>query len=86
MPPGETPLDPTFLDTRIAFGVDWEMPLDRLARIVWGVNGSGEHDYLSLGLRAELIMQAVDNAGVPAGEETPDLDAVIVQANYSFLW
>lgn len=53
--PGETPLDSTFLDTRVAFGVDWEMPLDRLNRIIWGVNGSGEHDYLSLGLSATYL-------------------------------
>jgi hypothetical protein len=43
-------------------------------------------DNSELGFRAELITQSVDNNGVPAGEETPDLNAIIVQANYSFLW
>jgi hypothetical protein len=53
--PGETPLDDTFLDTRVAFGADWEMPLDRMSRIIWGANGSGEHDYFSLGLSATYL-------------------------------
>lgn len=47
--PGETPLDDTFRDTRLAFGVDWEMELDRLSRLTLGANFSKEYDYLSLG-------------------------------------
>jgi hypothetical protein len=47
--PGETPLDDTFHDTRLAFGVDWEMGLDRLSRLTLGGNFSKEYDYLSLG-------------------------------------
>ena len=47
--PGETPLDDTFRDTRVAFGVDWEMGLDRLSRLTLGGNFSKEYDYLSLG-------------------------------------
>ncbi len=47
--PGEMPLDETFRDTRVAFGVDWEMGLDRLSRLTLGANFSKEYDYLSLG-------------------------------------
>ncbi len=47
--PGELPLDDTFKDTRVAFGVDWEVGLDRFSRITWGGNFSKEFDYLSLG-------------------------------------
>ena len=47
--PGDTPLDDTFHDTRLAFGVDWEMGLDRLSRLTLGGNFSKEYDYLSLG-------------------------------------
>ncbi len=49
---GETPLDDTFLDTRVAFGADWQVGLDRLSRITWGGNISKEYDYLSLGASA----------------------------------
>ena len=49
---GETPLDDTFKDTRVSFGVDWEVGLDRLSRITWGGNVSNEYDYQSLGLSA----------------------------------
>jgi len=37
-------------------------------------------------MRGELIQQAISNDGVPAGEETPDLDAVVLQVNYSLTW
>jgi hypothetical protein len=38
-------------------------------------------------VRAELMQQKIDTSDVPrAGEETPDLDAVILQAGYSFTW
>jgi hypothetical protein len=36
-------------------------------------------------VRGELMNQSVNNDGVPAGEETPDLDAVILQLNYSLI-
>ncbi len=45
------------------------------------VTGDGEMSF-----RVEWITQKVDNSGVPAGEETPDLNAIVLQANYSFLW
>lgn len=50
--PGEQPLDSTFIDTRIALGVDWTMSLDRMSRIIWGANLSGEHDYFAMGVSA----------------------------------
>ena len=49
---GEMPLDSTFLDTRVAFGADWEIGIDRVSRITWGGNLSKEFDYTSLGLSA----------------------------------
>jgi hypothetical protein len=36
--PGETPLDDTFKDTRVAFGADWQIGLDRLSRLTLGGN------------------------------------------------
>jgi len=39
-----------------------------------------------LAFRGALITQAVSNDGVPAGEETPDLDATVFQVNYSLTW
>jgi len=38
-------------------------------------------------VRGEVMQQAIDNSEVPrAGEETPDLTAVIFQMGYSFVW
>ncbi|VAW53413.1 hypothetical protein MNBD_GAMMA05-355 [hydrothermal vent metagenome] len=38
-------------------------------------------------IRAEFMQQKIDTSNVPrAGEETPDLDAIILQAGYSFTW
>ena len=39
-----------------------------------------------ISVRGEFMNQAFDDAGARAGEETPDLDAVIVNVGYSFLW
>ena len=47
---GDAPLDATFKDTRIALGADYTQSLDRMSKIVWGANLSGEHDYFSLGV------------------------------------
>jgi hypothetical protein len=52
---GETPLDNSFKDTRVAAGVDWTLPIDRLKRIKLGLNGSGEYDYTSLGASATYL-------------------------------
>ncbi len=47
--PGETPLDSSFQDIRLAGSVNYRYNLDRLSRLTWGANLSGESDYLSLG-------------------------------------
>lgn len=39
-----------------------------------------------ISVRGELINQTISNDGVPAGEETPDLDALVLQVNYSLVW
>ena len=54
-PPGETPLDDSFKDTRVAAGVDWTLPFNRLSRIKLGLNGSTEYDYTSLGVSATYL-------------------------------
>lgn len=53
--PGETPLDDTFLDTRVALSGSWEMPvLDEYSRVILGANLSKEFDYASLGASASF--------------------------------
>ncbi|MBT3206228.1 MAG: DUF3570 domain-containing protein [Gammaproteobacteria bacterium] len=49
---GDTPLDDTFRDTRVALGADWTMELDRLSKLTLGANFSKEFDYTSLGISA----------------------------------
>ena len=44
----------------------------------------GENSELSI--RGEVMNQSVDDGNVPAIEETPDLDAIILNAGYSFRW
>ena len=50
--PGDTPIDDTFHDTRVSFGADWTIELDRLSRLTLGTNVSKEYDYLAFGLSA----------------------------------
>lgn len=45
---GETPLDDTFHDTRVALSALWEKPLTRVDKIILGSNISSEYDYLSM--------------------------------------
>ena len=52
---GETPLDSTFMDTRVAVGADWTLPVNRLSRVKLGLNASAEYDYLSLGVSGSYI-------------------------------
>ncbi|MCB1183077.1 DUF3570 domain-containing protein [bacterium] len=52
--PGETPLDDTFRDTRVAVSGGLNLPLGRLSRLGFGLYGSGEHDYTSLGANFNL--------------------------------
>ena len=43
-------------------------------------------DNSEISFRGEFMNQSVDDGDVPAGEETPDLDAIILQAGYSLRW
>ncbi|MEN8719464.1 MAG: DUF3570 domain-containing protein, partial [Oceanococcaceae bacterium] len=52
--PGETPLDDTFRDTRVALAFGWSQPLSRAFDGRIDLNVSNEYDYLSLGLSAQL--------------------------------
>ena len=51
---GDTPLDPTFLDTRFALNATWEAPLSPLWRASLGLNVSTEYDYNSAAVSAAL--------------------------------
>ena len=48
----ETPLDPSFHDTRVALSGEWERPVGKSTRAIFGVNASNEYDYQSLGVSA----------------------------------
>ncbi len=53
---GETPLDDTFHDTRVAVSGSWEMPvIDEYSRVIVGGNVSKEFDYMSLGISANFL-------------------------------
>jgi hypothetical protein len=52
--PGETPLDPTFLDTRVALSASWQQSLGESMRWSLGFSGSDEYDYLHLGIDGRL--------------------------------
>jgi hypothetical protein len=43
-------------------------------------------DNSEFSVRGELIAQTVNDGAVPAGQETPDLSAIMLQVNYSFVW
>ena len=45
--PNETPLDDTFKDTRVSFGMNWLKPVDRNNRRSLGFNISHEYDFTS---------------------------------------
>ncbi len=51
---GETPLDPSFLDTRWALNLSWETPLSPLWRATLGANASTEYDYDAASVNAAL--------------------------------
>lgn len=66
--PGDTPLDPTFRDTRVALNGAWEKPLGERLKGVFSANVSGEHDYISTGLSATLAQDFNNrNTTVSAG-------------------
>jgi hypothetical protein len=48
--PNQTPLDPTFEDTRFAASILWEKPASRNLKTFFGANFSTETDYTSLGV------------------------------------
>jgi hypothetical protein len=50
----QTPLDPTFHDTRGAVNAEWEKPLSDTTRGIFSANASVEFDYTSLGIGATL--------------------------------
>lgn len=52
-PANETPLDPSFHDTRVALNVEWEKPVTDTVRRTFGVNVSKEFDYTSIGASAQ---------------------------------
>ena len=43
-------------------------------------------DNSEFSIRGELINQSLSEDGVPSAEQTPDLDAVVLQLNYSLVW
>ncbi len=51
--PNETPLDDTFKDTRVAFSMNWEKPVDRNNRRNLGFNVSREYDFTSISGNAQ---------------------------------
>lgn len=53
----DTPLDDTFLDTRIAFNASWEKPISADTAMVLGGNVSNEYDYLSVGLSSTFARE-----------------------------
>jgi hypothetical protein len=50
--PNETPLDPEFKDTRVAYSMNWEKPIDRNNRRNYGFNVSKEYDFTSISANA----------------------------------
>jgi Protein of unknown function (DUF3570) len=52
--PGEAPLDPTFMDTRIAGSANWQQSFGDASRWNLGLSGSGEHDYFHFGVNGRL--------------------------------
>jgi hypothetical protein len=51
---GEIPLDPTFLDTRIAVSGTWTRPLGRRSGIDLGLSLSNEYDYFHAGVNSQF--------------------------------
>lgn len=73
--PGDTPLDGSFHDTRLAFAGSLEQQLARLTRITGGAEFSVERDYLSAGVNALLAQDLNErnttlSAGVSFAHDT----------------
>ena len=52
--PGETPLDPTFHDSRLAFSANWQAALGESSRWNVGLSTSNEYDYFHVGVNGKL--------------------------------
>jgi hypothetical protein len=52
--PGETPLDNTFQDNRVAIDAEIELPLGRMMTFSVGGHGSVEYDYVSIGANGSI--------------------------------
>lgn len=89
-PANEQPLNSSFRDTRIAFGADWTLPIDRLKRVTLGGNFSNEFDYNSLAASATYAQDSSDRnrtytVGLgytsdewdPVGGKNPELEFMI---------
>lgn len=50
----ETPLDPSFHDTRVALNATWELPLSETVKGSFSANASKEFDYDSFGVAANV--------------------------------
>jgi hypothetical protein len=48
-PPGEIPLDDSFLDTRVSLDAGWSQPFARVYSLTTGIGFSTEYDYTHLG-------------------------------------
>ncbi len=59
-PAGELPLNSSFRDTRVAGGVDWTVPIDRLKRITVGGNLSKEYDFSSISASVNYAQDSSD--------------------------
>lgn len=46
----ETPLDDSFHDSRVAISGEWEQPMGKASRVIFGLNASNEYDYQSFGV------------------------------------
>lgn len=57
---GQTPLDPSFKDTRGALALSHERPIARLTRLSLGANASSEYDFTSLGASLGLAHDSED--------------------------
>lgn len=50
----QTPLDSTFHDSRVSINAEWEMPVNKSTKAIYGANISKEFDYLSVGVSANF--------------------------------
>lgn len=65
---GETPLDDTFLDTRVAIGAQYDYSLGRLTHLSSGLNFSNEYDYQSISVNTRVAREFNDkNTSLSAG-------------------